>query len=406
MTVYSRIENLITDPRFQQLKFRQEKSNVFTVVGQTHTEHWHSSFMRWLLDPSTSLRLGHFPLARLLNLYMVKKPDCGFTLRDIFAWDLNKVRFSTEKDASMNGKKRSIDVYGESDDLIIVIENKVNARENYNRSETGQTMDYYNYVEAHKTDKQKALYFFISADRKQKAYADMYVHISYQEMYDCIISKCIAHPQVSEDGKYLLEQYTANLRETVHNSKTPMALVNVDLCKDLYSDHAETLDAVFQAAEAASSLKESDVPECVIYEHYQSIFDEIFLSVDEKYGKTPKSQLERRVVTFTELFEKKLVHDGMRFSMTYDGVVYYARIVLSGNRKRCFLQVLDENREPFRDEHGRIIGLYESSSSAGIDVINLYRKKHNISKMIQTLRGTVYWINENGESVKDLIDKL
>ena len=104
MTVYSRIENLITDPRFQQLKFRQEKTNVFTVVGQTHTEHWHSSFMRWLLDPSTSLRLGHFPLARLLNLYMVKKPDCGFTLRDIFAWDLNKVRFSTEKDASMNGK--------------------------------------------------------------------------------------------------------------------------------------------------------------------------------------------------------------------------------------------------------------------------------------------------------------
>ena len=405
MTVYSRIENLITDPRFQQLKFRQEKSNVFTVVGQTHTEHWHSSFMRWLLDPSTSLRLGHFPLARLLNLYMVKKPDCGFTLRDIFTWDLNKVRFSTEKDASMNGKKRSIDVYGESDDLIIVIENKVNARENYNRSETGQTMDYYDYVEAHKTDKQRALYFFISADRKQKAYADMYVHISYQEMYDCIISKCIAHPQVSEDGKYLLEQYTANLRETIHNSKTPMALVNVDLCKDLYSDHAETLDAVFQAAEAASSLKESDVPECVIYGHYQSIFDEIFLSVDEKYGKTPKSQLERQVVTFTELFEKKLVYDGMRFSMTYDGVVYYARIVLSGNGKRCFLQVLDENKQPFRDENGRIIGLYESSSSAGIDVINLYRKKHNIPKMIQTLRGTVYWINENGESVKDLIDR-
>lgn len=39
------IENLVTDIRFQNLKFRQEKTNIFTIVGQTHTEHWHSYFM-------------------------------------------------------------------------------------------------------------------------------------------------------------------------------------------------------------------------------------------------------------------------------------------------------------------------------------------------------------------------
>lgn len=70
------METLITDARFQELKFRQERTNVFTIVGQTHTEHWHSSFLSWLLDAHSSLRLGHFPLARLLNLYMMKKPDC------------------------------------------------------------------------------------------------------------------------------------------------------------------------------------------------------------------------------------------------------------------------------------------------------------------------------------------
>ena len=73
-------------------------------------------------------------------------------------------------------------MYGESSELVIVIENKVNARENYNHSNQGQTLDYYHYVESHKTSGQRALYFFITADEKQTAYADMYVQISYQEI--------------------------------------------------------------------------------------------------------------------------------------------------------------------------------------------------------------------------------
>ena len=187
MITYSQIENLITDYRFQNLKYCQEKTNVFTIVGQTHTEHWHSSFIRWLLDAHSSMRLGHFPLARLLTLYMIKNPESGFNLRDIYKWNLDNVKFVTEKDATYHGKKRFIDIYGESDELIIVIENKVNARENYNNSDRGQTMDYYNYVEANKKSGQRALYFFITADQKQMPYANMYVQISYQEMYDNII---------------------------------------------------------------------------------------------------------------------------------------------------------------------------------------------------------------------------
>ena len=47
---YKQLEILIPDARFQELKFRQEQTNIFTIVGQTHTEHWHSSFLSWLLD--------------------------------------------------------------------------------------------------------------------------------------------------------------------------------------------------------------------------------------------------------------------------------------------------------------------------------------------------------------------
>ena len=197
---YTQIESLVTDSGFQELKYKQEKSNLFSIVGQTHKEQWHSAFISWLLDAHSSLRLGHYPLARLLTLYMVKNPECGYDLADLYRWNLDTVRFQTEKDASMQGKKRSIDVYGESDELIIVIENKVNAHENFNHSDVGQTQDYYDYVQAHKTERQKACYFFITPDPRQKSYADMYERITYQELYDNVIAKCLEHPQLSGDG--------------------------------------------------------------------------------------------------------------------------------------------------------------------------------------------------------------
>ena len=406
MITYTQIENLITDSRFQELKYRQEKTNVFTIVGQTHTEHWHSSFMSWLFDAHSSLRLGHFPLARLLNLYMIKKPDCGFTLRDIYNWNLDAVRFCTEKDASHQGKKRSIDVYGESDELILVIENKVNARENFNNSEQGQTKDYYNYVESVRKPGQRALYFFITADQKQMAHSEMYVQISYQELFDSVIEKCMGHPQVSEDGKYLLEQYAANLRETIHRSNTPMALVNINLCKEIYDDYAEILDGIFEYVEQTEVLRNSVEPACIVYEHYQNVFDEIYLSVEERYGRTPKARLQRQVVTFTELYRRGAVKDGMRFSMRYDGETYLARAVLADDGRNCYFQVLKENGEPYIEEKtGRILGIYETSSSAGVDVINLRREQKGISEKVKTLRGTTYWVNEDGLSIKDLMDK-
>ncbi len=405
MADYQEIEALITDRRFQELKYKQEKTNVFSIVGRTHTEHWHSSFLSWLLDAHSSLRLGHFPLARLLTICIIKNPDCGFTLRDIYSWDLDAVRFSTEKDASYHGKKRSIDVYGESSQLVLVIENKVNARENYNHSGQGQTMDYYNYVEAHKKAGQRALYFFITADQNQTAFADMYVHISYQEMFDNVISKCIEHPQVPQDGKYLLEQYAANLRETIHNSNTPMALVNTGLCRGLYQDHAAVLDEMFALVDRTDSLESSQEPACIAYEHYQDVFDEIFLSLSGRYGRTPKARLQRQVSGFTGLYDRGVVQDGMLFHMEFEGELYYARAVLSPDSGACCLQILDEAQQPYLDPvTGQPTGVYDNSSSAGVAAINLRRRQRGIAARVKTVQGTVCWKNSDGKTIQSLLE--
>ena len=39
-------------------------------------------------------------------------------------------------------------------------------------------------------------------------------------------------------------------------------------------------------------------------------------------------------------------------------------------------------------------------------MINLRREKKGIPERIRTLRGTTYWVNEEGDSIRDLMDKF
>ncbi len=399
-------ELLLASKEFQQLKYFQEKTNVFTIVGQTHTEHWHSSFMSWLLDPGSSLCLGHYPLVRLLTLYMIKNEKAELSLKEIFDMKLDDVRFQTEKTFfTSDKKKRSIDVFGESDQLILVIENKVKARENMNGTEVGQTRDYRDYVEKHKQIGQKVICLFITPDPKQKPYDKSYTQITYQEFYDYVIGKCIEHPQLKGDGRYLLEQYANNLREPVHGS--PMALVNTGLCKTIYEEFTEQLDEIFTDVEQSKDYVNDSRLTCVVYQHYRSIFDEIYLSLDEKhYGRTPKSTMQRKIVSFTDLYNAGKIKDGTEFVLEYDGVRHFAVAEYDEADRECYMLLLDEDKKPYYNRKGEKIGYYRASSQAGIDSINLYRKKNQIEKRIETLNGPAYWKTKDGTVIKTLIDSM
>lgn len=405
MTI-EQIESLVSSRYFQQLKYFQKKANVFTIVGQTHTEHWHSSFMSWLLDPNSSLCLGHFPLVRLLSLYMSKEDNPDISLQDVFDMHLDDMHFETEKTFfTKDRQRRAIDVYGESKELVLVIENKVKARENMNGTDIGQTKDYRDYVEEHKQLGQKVICLFITPDPKQKPYDKSYTQITYQELYDSVIAKCIEHPQVNKDGLYLLEQYANNLREPVHGS--PMALVNIKLCNKIYDIYSEILDEIFTDVEQSNKYVTSEKISCVAYYHYQNVFDEIFLSLDEKqYGRTPNSSVKRKIVSFTDLYNAGKINDGTEFVMQYDGVEHYAVAEFDESDGECYLLLLDDNRKPYFNAKGNKIGYYKAASQAGIDAVNIYRKRHQIDSRIDSLNGPVYWRTKNGTTVKSLIDSL
>lgn len=405
------LESVISDEHFQKLLYWQNKVNVFSIVGQTHTEHWHSSFLSWLFDPNSSLGLKTFPLERLLYIYLGKKENSCINFDDVDNFHLEDVQFQTEKSLNhvnlYGWKQGSVDVYGESDELVIVIENKVTVKEETKENNVGQTQMYYEYVEGRKEKNQKVIYFFITPDPSQKPYCKEFVHITYQEIFDLIIAKCICHPEVEAEGKYVLEQYASNLREPYKKEKKkyPMALVHMSYCEEFYQKYSEQLDNIFQMVK----YKKVHTFAYRVYRKYKDVFDEIYMSV-EKYGKTPDADMERKVVTFTDLYNAGKLQENTEFYMNYNGVRHYAKIVKNSDVNEYYLALLDDKKELYKDESGKVnprYSTYKTSSSAAGDAVYLYRKNNGNESEKPSLNGKDYWMTVEGDiRLSELIETI
>lgn len=396
-------EELTTDVIFQKIKYMQKEINIFSIVGQTHTEHWHSSFLKWLLDPASNLGLGSFPLERLLCLYMQKYEKGCISYDDIENLKLDEIEFKTENvihHSNFHGwNQGAIDVYGESDELIVVIENKVTAKEAVRDNNIGQTELYYDYIEKHKTEGQKSIYLFFTPDPTQQPCCKEYVQVIYQEIYDLIIAKCIMHPEITQAGKYVLEQYSNNLSMPYKkdNKQYPMALIRISDCEKVYEMHAQALDAIFEAVEN----REVDSLEFSVYKRHQEVFDEIFMSV-EKFGRTPNSEMERKFVTFDSLVKTGKMSENAQLYMKYDGVTYYAKLIKNEKINEWCLALLDENKNLYLDEKGKILEqycTYRTPSRAAGDAVYLYRSRKGDMREKPSLNGREYWV-VSGEEVK------
>src|SRR3972149_9596773 len=65
-----RLLGLISEPEFIKFENILGEPNFFRIVGRTHYERWHSSFLGRLLDPNGSHLLSTFSLSRFLLLLL------------------------------------------------------------------------------------------------------------------------------------------------------------------------------------------------------------------------------------------------------------------------------------------------------------------------------------------------
>ena len=107
---------MIADPEFVRYESILGEPNVFSIVGRSHYERWHSCFLGWLLDANGSHLLGQYPLRRFLLLLTSDRcrkpqPHVNSTLARILATaDLQDIEVTPNenvpKEASITGVGR------------------------------------------------------------------------------------------------------------------------------------------------------------------------------------------------------------------------------------------------------------------------------------------------------------
>lgn len=299
-----KLNRLIQDPKFLKIKSLQSKSNLFEIVAASHTEMWHSAFVKWVLDPSSSLGLGVFPLQRFL--YMVRyegiiQEDAQvleLSLESIESPDVIKLQdmiFETEyTDKGLQGKR--LDVMGGNDALRITIENKILARESED-----QTIRYYEYLSKTSENFIHDVMVFLSPDETRSPSCKHFIHVTYQQLCDHVLIPCSKHPELTEENKFLIKQYLANLGKPLKGGKV-MAQPNNDLCNEIYKAHKE-------------------------------IFDEIYVAVkgEAPATKSTRNNIRSYNVTLSQLVEQGIISLEDKLQATYKGNRYEANLASNDN---------------------------------------------------------------------------
>ena len=255
------IHDLLTDPEFLRLEKSLSRPNLFGTIAASHLELWHSAFLRWVLDPQSHLGLRDFPLKCFFALAL--RPDVvgnaestpSISMGEIEVADLTSVVFDTERRISVpvgdgSTETRRIDLIGESEHvtsyaaalntikLRVIVENKIEGKET-----NDQTQAYAAYAESNGEFDFQFL-VFLTPDENQKPKSGQFTKITYQQLFDFVLTPCLEHPELPSESKYLLEQYVLNLGAP-RKTKKPMANTRNKTCERIFRAHERVLNEIF-----------------------------------------------------------------------------------------------------------------------------------------------------------------
>jgi len=180
----------------ERKKISKERFNVFTCLTKHHLEELHSNFIHYLLDPKSSHDCGCLFLKLFLNSVrhvqgINAELDNISSIEFKNAIVLKELSIGRSSESDIYG---FIDIYIETENFVIVIENKVNAHE-----QKDQISRYARYCI---NTKKMPLVFYLTIDGREstQSLGEKYFPISYQEhiinWLDSSIKECWKYPLV------------------------------------------------------------------------------------------------------------------------------------------------------------------------------------------------------------------
>ena len=305
------ILELLHDPLFIRFELKQKAPSIFNAVGRTHTETWHSALLGWLLNPSSSHGLGTFPLSRfLLSLKTIESlspQKRGVDLSNLLVrgnLDSARARPNEQELQEVSTKETGrFDVYIDQirmrpwQELQILVEMKVKAK-----IDLAQCNKYISYIAAKRESDILVLPVFIAPARRvigstrELLGEESWLKLDFQSLYDDVIEPCIQHPEISDFGRYSLQEYIKTLKFRP-NEGEPMATSQDEklMVDELYKKHEKALRAIYEIL----SEQDETIHPIPYGKNQKTTGGELRVKIDSKtIGGTSVSKLYAKVLEF------------------------------------------------------------------------------------------------------------
>lgn len=172
--------------------WKEPSADFFGVTGISRKEHQHSNMLRWLLDPREMHGLGTSFVRRMLNLCEVgerKSVSVGSVQREVTAW-------------TKSGKRTPADIVVQGEDLVLVIENKVDNEPDRDQCERLR--------ECFGEEATTTLFMFLSPDKESPL--DDFTSVHYRDVREALEDALAGTSDVSATDRVLAENYVLTLR--------------------------------------------------------------------------------------------------------------------------------------------------------------------------------------------------
>ena len=354
-----KLQAMIDDKVFQDFKKKYDSPNCFKIIGNDHFENRHTNFLAWLLNPKDNHGLRSEPLRFFLLLL-------GQNTKNL---SIDEIQIKTQHSISTgSGNKGVVDLYAYNDKMILVIENKIDSEEHLNRStDISQTDAYFQYFEKHDAEKTR-IYVYLSPSKLNSPTNKSFIPITYQELYDNVIAKCLDSQNINESTKIVLTQYTDSLSLVPH-----LAYTHRKEAKVIYLKYQEIFDELPKIINTSKTAKG-------IFTVYHKYINEILGSVGKMPIRLKKLERNDRIVQLCEegiieLNQTKLISG--RPSL---GLTYYICFKKTGEKYRCYVSYSEKNNaseekiQTLMYENGEICEFDTIDSAAGEVERVAYRK--------------------------------
>ena len=189
---------------------KYHQGNIFGITRMSRWELMHSNFIAWALGADSSHALGLYPIYQFVRALSIIQ-DCADNggarklplslVYDLFDDDsIQSVSIDREVAVRDKGTTKHVDlvirIKINDKELPIILENKVNSKENGDNGD--QTVTYFNWGEAEYQDRDKyyePIYVFLYPEyNKTMQSSDKYIRMTYQQLVDYVfepsLGKC------------------------------------------------------------------------------------------------------------------------------------------------------------------------------------------------------------------------